>query len=113
MEKKKLAPGKGAFYLNANPKNPNSPRYSGKVRQLDGTLVKVSIWFNGTAGQEGFNLGIALEAVDESAEAQQQQQRQQQQGWNSVKQTLQEGQPPQQQQQQQVQFNPEEDDVPI
>ena len=111
-QRKQLPPGKGSIYLNLNPKNPHSPRYSGKLRMLDGTLTKVSVWLNGEIGKEGFNFGIAMEEVDEGAEAQRQEQRQQQAGWNKVQATLQEGQPPQQAAPQQ-QTVTEEDDVPF
>ena len=105
-QRKQLAPGKGSIYLNLNQKNPNAPRYSGKVRTLDGKLLKFAFWLNGEMGQEGFNFGIDYEEVDEGAEAQRQQQHQQQAGWNKVKTIVQEGQPPQQQN------IIEEDDVP-
>ena len=111
-QKKQLAPGKGSIYLNLNPKNPNAPRYSGKVRTLDGKLLKFAFWLNGEMGQEGFNFGIDYEEVDEGAEAQRQQQRQQKAGWNKVQATLQEGQPPQQAAPQQQTIT-EEDDVPF
>ena len=111
-QRKQLAPGKGSIYLNLNPKNPNAPRYSGKVRTLDGKLLKFAFWLNGEMGQEGFNFGIDYEEVDEGAEAQRQQQRQQQAGWNKVQATLQEGQPPQQSAPQQQTIT-EEDDVPF
>ena len=110
-QRKQLAPGKGSIYLNLKPKNPKSPRYSGKVRTLDGKLLKFAFWLNGEMGQEGFNFGIEYEEVDEGAEAQRQQQRQQQAGWNKVQATLQEGQPPQQAAPQQQTIT-EEDDVP-
>jgi len=105
-QRKQLAPGKGSIYLNLNQKNPNAPRYSGKVRTLDGKLLKFAFWLNGEMGQEGFNFGIDYEEVDEGAEAQRQEQRQQQAGWNKVKTIVQEGQPPLQQN------IIEEDDVP-
>ncbi len=92
-EKYKIAPGKGAIYLNHEPKSPNSPRYSGKVRMPNGTLNKFSFWFNGTPGQEGFNVGIAIEEVNESEERALSQ-NEQKEGWAKVKANLNEGEAP-------------------
>ena len=61
--------------------------YSGKIRFPNGVLNKFSFWFNGDAGQEGFNIGIAIEEVDES-EGRPLTQAEQKEGWAKAKATL-------------------------
>jgi len=101
--KKQIPAGKGSIYLNVAPKSPNSPRYSGKIRFPNGVLNKFSFWFNGTAGQEGFNIGIAIDEVDES-EGRPLSQAEQKEGWAKAKATLTE---------EPVAASEENDDVPF
>ena len=103
-EKKTLAAGKGSIYLNHEPKSPNSPRYSGKLRMPNGVLHRLSFWFNGTPGQEGFNLGVAIDEVDEN-EGRPLSKNEQKEGWAKVRQSMNEGEPPAE--------RTENDDVPF
>ena len=69
-----------------------------------GEVYEVPLWFNGTAGQEGFRIGFNLEEVLNPAPPKERpvSQDEAKAGWNKLKAELTEGEPPK-----------EEDDVPF
>ncbi len=97
--------GKGAIYYN-DPQKENSPKYKAKVTMADGKVYELPLWFNGTPGEVGFNIGFNIEHVLNPAPPKERPvtQDEAKEGWEKVKKAagLKEGEAPK-----------EEDDVPF
>ena len=97
--------GKGTIFFNHNATE-KAPRYKAKIELDSGSVYEVPLWFNGTAGQEGFRIGFNLEEILNPAPPREKpvSQGEAKEGWQKVKEAagLNEGETPK-----------EEDDVPF
>ena len=58
MEPKKTKKiGKGTIFFNHNASE-KAPRYKARIEMDEGGVYEIPLWFNGTAGQEGFRIAL-------------------------------------------------------
>jgi hypothetical protein len=104
MEPKKTKKiGKGTIFFNHDASE-KAPRYKARIEMDEGGVYEIPLWFNGTAGQEGFRIGLNIEEVlnPQSRTQKPISAEEAKEGWQKVKAELAEGETPK-----------EEDDVPF
>tara|TARA_R100000152_G_C6557013_1_gene29318 strand:+ start:62 stop:376 length:315 start_codon:yes stop_codon:yes gene_type:complete len=104
MEPKKTKKiGKGTIFFNHNASE-KAPRYKARIEMDEGSVYEIPLWFNGTAGQEGFRIGLNIEEVlnPQSRTQKPISAEEAKEGFDKVRAQMAEGEPPK-----------EEDDVPF
>ena len=95
--------GKGTIFFNHNASE-KAPRYKARIEMDEGGVYEIPLWFNGTAGQEGFRIGLNIEEVlnPQSRTQKPISAEEAKEGFDKVRAQMAEGEPPK-----------EEDDVPF